>query len=827
MLIAQFSNEKLVDKIQRNAKNEVGFYKVEKNEKIFSDKSTFFKEVVLISSNDEFRIIKSGKTKLGKFEEYHQFYNGIPVKNGVFVLHRTGRNIKSANGNYIRVSDLNTVPSISGNDAKAIWCSYLNIPESEVPRFKTQLLVVDVFEQNKNAKKSQTVLAYKIRLYSKHSSNTLIGFVDAHSGEVCLTEPLALTFSLSKTDVDGTEVFNQITMTSLIPPPATGTFATRYSGSQSGTTESRDNLFFLEDWTRGNGIETLNLEDSNSAYTSGAVSFSDANNDWTSDEYYNDDSDDAALDVHWALQEIYDFFEDNYSRSGWDSTGQKINAYVHALIPTPSGLSRDNAAYFPEDDDEYLAFGDGQSTFNPVVSFDVVVHEYAHGINDHTSNLSGAFNEGLSDIWAATVEKNIVPLKSHWKIGEEIMRNDDDDCLRNIGNPSAPDAYTEIAHTFGTSEYYDNDDNIYYVSGIMSHWFYRLSEGGTSTNGLGNSYNVYGLGIEDAADLVYQAQAGRFLNGTTSYALMRTNMVNAADTLFGENSFQSLQVANAWYAVGVGSNPGQITISGSGLVCYSGTTFTTDCPPGSTISWSTSSNLIVQSGETTTTPTIRAKYSSSVGEGWVQANYTSKGYTSPGPRKTVWVGAPQIASINGPTSTPNNNWAYYTPVLESELSSATDYEWILNPINGNSVYDYGNYCDIAFYNPGSYQLLVRAKNNCSDPNFGPYYGTGIYVYETYSMMVSPNPATTEATISIVPSSFEDATLKSASTQPTLDENTEWDIEVYDNMQSLKLKKQKLKGSSTRINTQSWKEGVYMVRVKYNGEILTGKLIVKK
>ncbi|AHW61623.1 hypothetical protein FH5T_05260 [Draconibacterium orientale] len=94
------------------------------------------------------------------------------------------------------------------------------------------------------------------------------------------------------------------------------------------------------------------------------------------------------------------------------------------------------------------------------------------------------------------------------------------------------------------------------------------------------------------------------------------------------------------------------------------------------------------------------------------------------------------------------------------------------------------------------------------------------------LIVSPNPTSGETTVSIEPEVTKDEFLKSTSTETTLDENTEWDIEVYDNMQSLKLKKQKLKGKSTRIGTQSWKEGVYMVRVKYNGEILTGKLIVK-
>ncbi len=41
------------------------------------------------------------------------------------------------------------------------------------------------------------------------------------------------------------------------------------------------------------------------------------------------------------------------------------------------------------------------------------------------------------------------------------------------------------------------------------------------------------------------------------------------------------------------------------------------------------------------------------------------------------------------------------------------------------------------------------------------------------------------------------------------------------------KKTKLKGKSTTINTQSWKEGVYLIRAVYKDEILTGKLVVKK
>lgn len=86
--------------------------------------------------------------------------------------------------------------------------------------------------------------------------------------------------------------------------------------------------------------------------------------------------------------------------------------------------------------------------------------------------------------------------------------------------------------------------------------------------------------------------------------------------------------------------------------------------------------------------------------------------------KTFWVGAPVISDISGPTYTPNDEWATYQAELESESSDPTDYNWILNPLNGNSVYDYGISCDIAFYNSGSYQLVVQAKNTCSEPYYG-------------------------------------------------------------------------------------------------------------
>jgi hypothetical protein len=40
-------------------------------------------------------------------------------------------------------------------------------------------------------------------------------------------------------------------------------------------------------------------------------------------------------------------------------------------------------------------------------------------------------------------------------------------------------------------------------------------------------------------------------------------------------------------------------------------------------------------------------------------------------------------------------------------------------------------------------------------------------------------------------------------------------------------KTKLKDRAYTLNTSSWKDGVYIVRANYNGELLTEKLVVKK
>ena len=103
----------------------------------------------------------------------------------------------------------------------------------------------------------------------------------------------------------------------------------------------------------------------------------------------------------------------------------------------------------------------------------------------------------------------------------------------------------------------------------------------------------------------------------------------------------------------------------------------------------------------------------------------------------------------------------------------------------------------------------------------PLYISQYFDYENYcsqySLLITPNPAVSEATVSII----------AVSENEYFDENAEWKMEVFDNMQNQKLKNEKLKGKNAKIQTAGWKEGVYIVRVKYKNKILQEKLVVTK
>ena len=390
----------------------------------------------------------------------------------------------------------------------------------------------------------------------------------------------------------------------------------------------------------------------------------------------------------------------------------------------------------------------------------------------------------------------------------------------------------------------NSNNRIYYDNFGIFQWLWVYAKSIPFDNAPGGIYDYadFGLDANDITDLLpgnnsqFNLTSDGFCFVPTASALgitLSSSTLQASVTSAGQTPFDNIFINNSsnnenhielttekrnWILqqVAIGDvldcDGSCFSISGPSNLCSSGGEFrVTNVPSGKYVSWSFSSNIQSYYGGNNWIA-LRAIGN---GVGWVEATINNTGCGNITlSRMTVWAGTPVISYISGSTYTPNYQWATYHAQPNNPQMAATDYEWILSPLNGNSTYDYGWTADIAFYNSGYYQVVARAQNTCG---WGSYAVLGVEVYDYNRLSISPNPSSGETTL----------TIETISMEKTLDETAEWDLEIYDSYQSLKLKNTKLKGKEHKIQTAGWKEGVYIVRVKYNNEILQGKLVVKK
>lgn len=479
----------------------------------------FLSEYLKISVNDEFRKVEEKQRRIGfTNDHFDQYYKGVKADGGGYNFHYKAGKMYYAHGHYVKIGELDVSPTITAEKARDLFADYKKIPSGTVVGFTSELLIKEI--QSIAQRDSTVYLVFKIYLRADHPNNDEIGFVDAKTGEILWIEPI-LTHAIS---------------------PATGTFATRYNGSRQATTDDAGG-FHLEDLTRGAAIHTWDLN--NNTLISNRVELTDNDNNWTTAEHGGNE-DDMGLDVHWAFQQIYDRLNNAHSINSFDDPasgpGFPIDAHIHY---GNSSNDRDNAYW--DGTNDVLLFGDGDTDFRPLASVDVVAHEYGHGITDFqigwgSAGDQGAFNEGMSDVWGALMEFRINP-GNVWQMGEQLTLTAD--CLRDLQNTNSSNAKNKIADTYGSSQYNGTSDK-YVKSGVLSHWAYLLANGGSGINGVSNSYNVQGVGMDLLEDLIVTAVFNNFLDNTTTYAQVRTGMINAAKSLCSNQyGFLVQQVENA------------------------------------------------------------------------------------------------------------------------------------------------------------------------------------------------------------------------------------------------------------------------------------------
>ena len=387
-------------------------------------------------------------------------------------------------------------------------------------------------------------------------------------------------------------------------------------------------VFILKDDTRGGGIETYDMNGAGGApvsvpaLQSQALAFLDKDNIWQNEVAAgtNEDlirgatfngsngaheatNDDYVLDAHWGASMVYDYWKNIHNRLSFDNENTAIKSYLHY------GPAYDNAFW----NGSVMTYGDGSGTsaagFRPLTSLDVCGHEIGHGICSFTADLvyaseSGAMNEGLSDIWAACVERYVkttvdpsLPFQ-YFQVGEQITA--DNIGLRRMDNPKAktdPDTYggQYWINPNCTPTLANDQCGVHNNSGVLNKWFYLLVQGPLTSTGApaytddgladlgavingGNNYGALGptgtgefigLGFTKAEAITYLMEL--LLTPNSTFANARTASITAARTLYGECSQEEKSVTDAWFAVNVGAS-----YTSCGLPVISAATLITD-----------------------------------------------------------------------------------------------------------------------------------------------------------------------------------------------------------------------------------------------------------
>ena len=226
----------------------------------------------------------------------------------------------------------------------------------------------------------------------------------------------------------------------------------------------------------------------------------------------------------------------------------------------------------------------------------------------------------------------------------------------------------------------------------------------------------------------------RGINGCfwVTYDLVKNNCLNEVYVLSGYN-YSS-----------------QTPISGPSTICTSNKVYSLNSlPPSSTISWSTTPNITIISGQGTDNLTVKANGN---GAGTITATISVNGANPIAITKNIWVGTPIVnshAQSMGEFDITEFCQSYYYSAenelminadgITSVLMSSSNYEW--NIVSNNFGYHtFGNRISIQPYKLGYIDFSVKAKNECGWSDFEDFEFPVIKCGSTNpNMMLSPNP----------------------------------------------------------------------------------------
>lgn len=461
---------------------------------------------------------------------YTQAINGISVENSMVKIHESNGLVTSATVHLHPVTVTNYSPTFSSSQARtyaenSVSSGTVYYPAEPKMQVKTPELSI-IYENGTYD------VVWKLDLYTENPSSHSEFCIQAQSGAL-IRETSALISCGS----------SQVT--------------TRLNGQQTIKTQSLD---ANNDFLMNTCESTCGMSNLDTTYTLFYQNWNLYDIINPSGQAWGTSLDhQIAYQIHWGLSETQKYFNCEHDRAGYDDD----HAIAIGVMNAGQFMNTDDNAQWDQIN-QMMFFGDGgdgSGTFftTAPVSVDILGHEFTHAVTNLAANLqyrgeSGALNEAWSDIFGTDIEFFAQNGTGNYDIGEACFTSGS---LRSMSNPNSqgqPDTYngTYYIPTGNCTPSRNNDYcGVHTNSGVANYWFYLLSEGGSGTNDLGNSFSVTGISRNKAIQIAYKALTTYFTSNT-NFEEARLLTTQAAKDIFGECSQEAFQVANAWYAVGVG-----------------------------------------------------------------------------------------------------------------------------------------------------------------------------------------------------------------------------------------------------------------------------------
>ena len=223
-------------------------------------------------------------------------------------------------------------------------------------------------------------------------------------------------------------------------------------------------------------------------------------------------------------------------------------------------------------DGSTMSFGDGKTTFYPLVSVDVAGHEVSHGYTEQHSNLtysgqSGGMNEAYSDMGGEATEY-------YWKgsndflVGPEIFKGSG--ALRYMANPPQDGGSIDNAADYTSSL------DVHYSSGVYNKAFYKLAT--TSGWNTPSAFKVFAR-----ANALYWTPSSTFNSGACGVETAATDLGLSAAAVTA--AFTSVGVACPGGGGGGGGGTGGaltngVAVTGIGASTGNSVNYTLVVPSG-------------------------------------------------------------------------------------------------------------------------------------------------------------------------------------------------------------------------------------------------------